>query len=95
MAKKTMIILNCIIVVETVSMFFLNTLLASLFLFIGIIGNFIIYSNSKQYNTKTEIDLVKAAKNDSLILTEKNTIYSKNFSGVYGEFKQIAVSIFL
>lgn len=71
MAKKTMIILNCIIVLETVSMFFLNTLLASLFLFIGIIVNFIIYSNSKQYHTKTEIDLVKAAKNDSLILTEK------------------------
>jgi methyl-accepting chemotaxis protein len=71
MVKKTMIILNCIILLETVSMFFLNTLLASLFLFIGIIVNFLIYSNSKQYNTKTEIDLVKAAKNDSLILTEK------------------------
>ncbi|MGH4117474.1 methyl-accepting chemotaxis protein [Clostridium sp.] len=78
MAKKTTIILNCIIVFETISMFFLNTLLASLFLFIGIIVNFLIYSSSKQNDTKTEIDLVKAAKNDSLILTEKTPSIVKN-----------------
>ncbi|MBU3145301.1 methyl-accepting chemotaxis protein [Clostridium sp. CF012] len=77
MTKKIVLILNCIIVIETITIFFLNTLLASLFLFLGVIANFIIYQiigssgSSKEYNTKTEIDLVKAAKSDSLTLTEK------------------------
>lgn len=87
MTKKVIFILNCIIAVETVSMFFLNTLLAGLFLFIVVIANLIIYKivvsqgsfgNSKEYNTRTEIDLVKAAKNDSLILTEKTPDIVKN-----------------
>lgn len=73
--------------VETISIFFINITLASLFLFIGVITNFIIYKivvsagsygNSKEYNTKTEIELVKAAKNDSLLLTEKTPSIVKN-----------------
>ncbi len=80
MSKKIIFILNGIIVIETISLFFLNILLASLFLFLGVIANFIIYKmvrspkffgSSKEYNTKTEMDLVKAAKNDPLVLTEK------------------------
>jgi len=87
MTKKVIFILNCIIAVETISIFFINTLLASLFLFLGVIANFIIYKivvspkssgNSKEYNTRTEIDLVKAAKNDSLILTERTPSIVKN-----------------
>ncbi|MGV8982322.1 methyl-accepting chemotaxis protein [Clostridium sp.] len=80
MTKKIVIILNGIIVVETISMFFLNTLLGISFLFLWVIANFIIYKivvsqgfsgDSKEYNTNTEINLVKAAKNDPLIMTKK------------------------
>lgn len=84
MTKKIVFILNCIIVIETIAIFFLNPLLASLFLFLGVTANLIIYKivgssgNSKGYNTKTELDLVKAAKNDSLILTEKTPSIVKN-----------------
>ena len=89
MTKKVVFILNCIIVIETISIFFLNTLLASLFLLIGVIANFVIYKiagspgaygNSKEYNTKTEIDLVKVAKNDPLALTEKTPAIVKNLA---------------
>ena len=87
MTKKVIFILNCIIAVETISIFFLNIFLASFFLFLGLIANFIIYKivvspstfrSSKGYNTKTEIDLVKAAKNDSLVVTDKTPYVVKD-----------------
>lgn len=84
MIKKIVFILNCIILIETISMFFLNTLLAGIFLVLGVIANFTIYKilgssgSSKEYNTKTEIDLVKAAKNHPLVLTEKTPSIIKN-----------------
>lgn len=89
MTRKIVFILNCIIAIQAISIFFLNTLLASLFLLLGVIANFIVYKmvgahgfsgNSKEYNTKTELDLVKVAQNDHLILTEKTPAIVKNLA---------------
>ena len=97
MTKKVIIILNCIIAVETISIFFFNVLLAILFLFLGGVANFIIYKivvsqgsfgNLKGYNTKTEIDLVKAAKNDSLVLTEKTPSIVKDLVGYMADLNR-------
>ncbi len=72
MPKKIVFILNGIVGMETITIFFMNKTLAILFLCLGIIANFIIYRLLVTTgNSKTELDLVKAAKNDSLKLTVK------------------------
>lgn len=95
MKKKTIFIFNCIFLIQTIIMYSQNKYLAGLFIFMDIIVNYGVYlmttlsrtSNDEVY-TQTEIDLVKVAKNEKLVITDRTPLIVKNLVKFMGDLNK-------